>query len=90
MAGTIRNLHVLAYAQGFTLWVYRARDHSLAEFTAPGYFNSVGDVLATGDMINASARDGGSVLWVNSACEVKGVVVTELASTAATALSAAA
>ena len=62
---TIRNLSVLAYAQGFTLWHYKAPTAPLATLAQPGFFNHAGDMLATGDMVMMSARDGGRVAFVS-------------------------
>jgi len=64
---TVRNLSVLAYAQGFTLWHYRAPASDLREISAPGFFNGARDMFAAGDMLLISARDGGSVAFV-AAC----------------------
>ena len=61
---TIRNLSVLAYAQGFTLWHYKGGTLPMAEMRAVGFFNSSADMLATGDMILMSAADGGAVSFV--------------------------
>lgn len=58
-----RNLSVLAYAQGFTLWHYRADADPIAEVTAPEFFDDAVDTLAAGDMLLASASDGGRVLF---------------------------
>ena len=55
----IRNLSVLAYAQGFTLWHYRAPTAPLARATAAGFFSPAADMLAAGDMMLVSASDGG-------------------------------
>ncbi len=63
MAFSARNLSVLAYAQGFTLWHYRAAGNSIADVAAPDYFGEASDVLAAGDMLLASAGDGGRVLF---------------------------
>ena len=75
----IRNLSVLAYAQGFTLWHYRARDGALDRAAASGFFNSAADMLAVGDMMLVSASDGGRLLYVASASEASGVATTALA-----------
>jgi len=64
MAFAARNLSVLAYAQGFTLWHYRAIG-SISEVAAPDYFEEAGDMLAAGDMLLASAADGGRVLFAS-------------------------
>ncbi len=64
---TIRNLSVLAYAQGFTLWHYKALAAPLATLAQPGFFDHARDMLATGDMVMMSARDGGRVAFVSAA-----------------------
>jgi hypothetical protein len=74
MAFAIRNLSVLAYAQGFTLWHYRANIPTLgatvvpaasaAEIGQPGFFDPAADMLAAGDMVLVSASDAGKVLFV--------------------------
>jgi hypothetical protein len=75
----IRHLSVLAYAQGFTLWHYRARACALARTAAPGFFNPAADMLAVGDMLLVSASDGGRVLFVTDASEPAGVATMALA-----------
>lgn len=67
MAFSIRNLSVLAYAQGFTLWHYKAGAIPLAVVAKPGFFDAAADMLATGDMVMMSARDGGSLAFVTDA-----------------------
>nr|MDA8250849.1 hypothetical protein [Rhodospirillales bacterium] len=74
MAFAIRNLSVLAYAQGFTLWHYRAHLPTLAaalvppasaeEVTAPGFFDPAADMLAAGDMLLVSTPQAGRLLYV--------------------------
>jgi hypothetical protein len=61
---TIRNLSVLAYAQGFTLWHYKAPAAPLAALARPGFFDLASDMLAAGDMLMMSARDGGRIAFV--------------------------
>ena len=75
----IRNLSVLAYAQGFTLWHYRAPTAPLARATAAGFFSPAADMLAAGDMMLVSASDGGRLLFVHSASETGGVATAALA-----------
>lgn len=65
MAFAVRNLSVLAYAQGFTLWHYKAADDGIAQVAAPDFFEEAGDMLAAGDMLLASAEDGGRVLFAS-------------------------
>ncbi len=50
MAYSSRNLSVLAYANGFTLWHYGTIDKA-ADVDTDGYFNSAADMLRVGDMI---------------------------------------
>jgi hypothetical protein len=64
MGFSLRNLSVLAYANGFTLWHYKAGDASLAAVGAPGFFAGAEDMLVTGDMLMVSAADGAGMLCV--------------------------
>ncbi len=83
MAFAIRNLSVLAYSQGFTLWHYRANVPTLGatlvqpataeEIGQPGFFDKAADMLAQGDMLLVSTKDAGKVLFVTA---VKGGVRT--------------
>lgn len=75
----VRNLSVLAYAQGFTLWHYKAPALFLDQVKAKGFFDPAADMLAVGDMVLVSVQDGGAVLFINSASEKTGVVVAPLA-----------
>ena len=69
MAFTVRNLSVLAYANGFTLWHYKAGLDSLDQVTRPEFFVDVTDMLATGDVVMISARDGARMLCVEPGAE---------------------
>ena len=63
----IRNLSVLAYAQGFTLWHYRPMGGvQLSVVAAPGFFNDAADMFASGDMMLVSGTCGAAVLFVTS------------------------
>jgi hypothetical protein len=64
MAFVIRNLSVLAYANGFTLWHYKAGSDPLEQVQTPDFFADAADMLAEGDMMMISAADGGRVLCV--------------------------
>ena len=59
MAFLSKDLSVLAYANGFTLWHYATPDAAAAVDTA-GYFNAASDMLRTGDMILANTATGGT------------------------------
>jgi hypothetical protein len=58
MAFSVRNLSVLAYANGFTLWHYKAGTDRLSEVGATGFFGDAEDMLAGGDIMMVSASDG--------------------------------
>jgi hypothetical protein len=64
MAFATRNLSVLAYANGFTLWHYKAGKDSLEQVEIRDFFSDAADMLAEGDMMMVSASDGGRVLCV--------------------------
>ena len=57
MAFVQKNLSVLAYANGFTLWHYTTPDKA-AEVNATGYFNFAADMLRPGDMILCNSSTG--------------------------------
>ncbi|MCP5364898.1 MAG: hypothetical protein H6905_06700 [Hyphomicrobiales bacterium] len=69
MAFQSKDLSVLAYANGFTLWHYATNDNS-NQTDAAQYFNSASDMLRVGDMIlanvNQSGTPGAGVLVVTS------------------------
>ena len=53
MAYQSKDLSVLAYANGFTLWHYTTAAAATAVDTA-GYFNAAADMLRAGDIIIAN------------------------------------
>ncbi|WP_042696234.1 hypothetical protein [Azospirillum sp. B506] len=59
MAYASKDLSVLAYANGFTLWHYTTHDGATDVDTA-GYFNGAADLLRVGDMLLANCAVGGS------------------------------
>lgn len=61
---SIRDLGVLAYMNGFTSHSLKAGGHTLAEVTAPGYFDDVSRMLAIGDHITVSGERFGGILMV--------------------------
>lgn len=60
----VRDLSVLAYANGFTLWHYKLGPKTVSNATAPGFFNESSGMMAVGDMILVSGFSGASVLVV--------------------------
>ncbi len=61
MAFTLRNLSVLAYANGFTLWHYKSGADTLSRAGELGYFADAADLLAAGDMVMLTGEDGGRI-----------------------------
>jgi len=69
MAFQARNLSVIAYANGFTLWHYTTVDPA-ATVDTEGYFNEAAEMLRSGDMILANvdtdaATPAAGILLVN-------------------------
>ena len=66
MTAQIRHLHVLAYADGFTSWLYKnaAMD---ADVDRPGFFDGMADMIAAGDTITCVCIDGTAMRYVVSA-----------------------
>ncbi len=58
MAYLSKNLSVLAYANGFTLWHYATID-TAADVDTAGYFNGASDMVRVGDMIMANVDTDG-------------------------------
>lgn len=54
-----KNLSVLAYANGFTLWHYNTADTGTTVDTS-GYFNNAADMLRVGDMMMANVDTDGT------------------------------
>jgi hypothetical protein len=62
----IRNLSVLGYANGFTLWHYKSATDNLAAIGAANYFAASAEMVAVGDMIMVAATDGARILRIVS------------------------
>jgi hypothetical protein len=67
MAFTLRNLSVLAYANGFTLWHYKSGADALAQATREGYFADAADLMAPGDMLMLTSAEGGKIATIAGA-----------------------
>ncbi|MBL4693563.1 MAG: hypothetical protein JKY92_09575 [Magnetovibrio sp.] len=69
MAYASKDLSVLAYANGFTLWHYSTLDIATVVDTA-GYFNDAADMLRVGDIVVANVDTagvpGGGMFLVNA------------------------
>lgn len=66
MSFQIRNLSVLAYANGFTLWQYRAGVARISDVKSKGFFNDASDMISPGDMIMITSADGATILFASS------------------------
>ena len=64
MAFQNKNLSVIAYANGFTLWHYSATE-TLSTITANGYFNNVKTLMNIGDIIIINASDNTAIKKIN-------------------------
>ncbi len=71
MAFTIRDLSVLAYANGFTLWHYKAATDGLADVACEDYFADASDMMAAGDMILISAAKGCRLLCITDLADAR-------------------
>ena len=60
MAFQNKNLSVIAYANGFTLWHYAANETMTAISTA-GYFDDVKTLMNSGDIVIINASYGTSI-----------------------------
>jgi hypothetical protein len=75
MAFSVRNLSVLAYANGFTLWHFKSE--ALPAVDAPGFFDAAADLLASGDIMMVSAPDGARIAVVDR--KAGGVMLARMA-----------
>jgi hypothetical protein len=74
---SIRQLSVLAYAHGFTLWHYRLEGPTpVTDVRAQRFFDDAIGMLAVGDMVMVSSQLGGTILMVTST--LREVTVTPL------------
>jgi hypothetical protein len=60
MAFQNKNLSVIAYANGFTLWHYK-ESATIANITASGYFSSVHSLMNSGDIILINGSNGSTI-----------------------------
>ena len=77
MAFAIRNLSVLAYANGFTLWHYKSGKDKLDAVSGGNYLADASDMLTAGDLIMVTAADGARIVCVTLA-DVETVVTAPL------------
>lgn len=79
MSFAIRNLSVLAYANGFTLWHYRTPGRVI-DTVDVNYFAKASDMLTVGDIVMVSGPEGALQLVVSN-IGLESVVVKSMART---------
>ena len=77
MAFAVRNLSVLAYANGFTLWHYKSGKDTLNAISSGNYLADAADMLTAGDLIMVTGTDGARILSVTLA-DIETVVTAPL------------
>ena len=75
MSLAIRNFSVIGYANGFTLWNYKAGDN-IDGVTKDGFFDAVNQMVVPGDVIMVSSRTGGTIRVVVESPDSPESVVT--------------
>lgn len=61
-----KNLNVIAYANGWTLWEYMDRTIGIDQMEEPGFFDRVKDLMAVGDVFYLIAKDTVKHVWVKT------------------------
>lgn len=70
-----KNLSVLAYSNGFTLWHYKTTDAKTV-VEASGYFNKVSNIFNVGDVIFASLGQTSTDMTIYVVSSVESGVVS--------------
>ena len=61
-----RNWSVIAYADGWTLWMYKDQTISITEMQKPDFFKRVKDLMEIGDVMYLVAKDTVKHMWVKT------------------------
>ena len=77
MPFAVRHLSVLAYANGFTLWHYKAGKDNLDTVVSDNYFRDASDMLTAGDLVMITAADGSRIVAVALA-DIETVILAPL------------
>lgn len=64
MAFQNREMSVIAYANGFTMWHYGEKEDTVKGIAMVNFFGSVWTLMAVGDIILLNASDGAAQLVV--------------------------
>lgn len=65
MAFQNKNLSVIAYANGFTLWHYKTQD-GVEDLQGEYFPKNIVDLMAVGDMLIINASDGNYIRFIKS------------------------
>ena len=77
MAFQNKNLAVLCYANGFTLWHYRT-DDTMDEVSQPSYFSSIYGMVNVGDIMLLTCDDKSGFRMITDIISNKFVKLCEL------------
>ena len=77
MTAQIRHLHVLAYAAGFTSWLYKSAA-MVADVDRPGFFDGMVDMMAVGDTITCVCLNGVVMRYVEYKTDDRTVVIAPM------------
>ena len=66
MTFKLKDLSVLAYANGFSLWHYRTADPG-TEVDTTNYFAAAADMMRVGDIVIANTDDGAAASFLRVA-----------------------
>lgn len=61
-----KNFSVIAYSNGFTLWLYNDRGISVDKMEEQGFFDNAKTLLNVGDVIYLVASDTVKQVWVKT------------------------
>ena len=65
----LANLGSVAYANGFSLWIYRCPEDARAALITDGYFADASDQIAHGDVLLCAASDGVAFLRITKTAD---------------------
>lgn len=61
-----KNLSVIAYANGWTEWLYKDMSISVDEVEKEGFFDKVSDLMAIGDVVWIICQDTVKHMWIKT------------------------
>lgn len=61
-----KNLSVVAYANGWTAWLYKDMSISVDEVEKEGFFDKVSDLMAIGDVVWIVCQDTVKHMWIKT------------------------